>query len=61
VILNMDDHDLEFELDGRPWRRAFDTSLRSPDDASEPGREPPVADPRRYRALARSSVVLVAD
>jgi glycogen operon protein len=61
VILNMDDHDLEFELDGRPWRRAFDTSLRSPDDASEPGREPPVADPRRYRAIARSSVVLVAD
>jgi isoamylase len=61
VILNMDDQELEFQLpDGRQWRRAFDTSLRSPDDAAEPGAEPRVAHDTVYRAGARSAVVLVA-
>src|SRR6266849_5722945 len=40
VILNMDDEELEFQLPPGEWRRAFDTSLVSPEDASEPGAEP---------------------
>jgi isoamylase len=63
VILNMDDQALDFELppvEGRTWRRAFDTSLAPPDDASEPGREPLVANGRAYRAAARSAVVLLS-
>jgi isoamylase len=59
VILNMDDQDLDFELPSGTWRRAFDTSLPAPFDASEPGAEP-VVDGAVYRARARSSVVLVA-
>jgi isoamylase len=58
VILNMDDDDLEFQLPPGGWRRAFDTSLPSPEDAAGPGDEPPV-DPGIYRAHARSAVVLV--
>jgi isoamylase len=63
VILNMDDQTLDFELPafpGRAWRRAFDTSLPAPDDASEPGAEPLVAE-GSYRALGRSAVVLVSE
>jgi glycogen operon protein len=63
VILNMDDQELDFELppvEGRVWRRAFDTALASPDDASEPGEEPRIADERAYRTGARSAVVLVS-
>jgi len=63
VILNMDDQELDFQLptvEGRCWRRAFDTALAPPDDASEPGREPPVADDRVYQAGPRSAVVLVS-
>ena len=59
VILNMDDQELDFELPPRAWRRAFDTSLPVPFDASEPGAEP-VVDGAVYRARARSAVVLVA-
>jgi isoamylase len=60
VILNMDDQTLDFELPPEHgWRRAFDTSLPSPEDAADPGREPAV-DGGRYRALGRSAVVLVA-
>jgi isoamylase len=61
VILNMDDRDLDFELpaiEGGCWRRAFDTGLPAPDDASEPGFEPAVSDDRWYRARGRSAVVL---
>jgi glycogen operon protein len=63
VILNMDDQALDFQLlavERRGWRRAFDTSLPAPDDAAEPGAEPPVADDRVYRAAGRSAVVLVS-
>ena len=59
VILNMDDEDLDFQLPSRPWRRAFDTALPTPFDASPPGAEPDVAG-GTYRASARSAVVLVA-
>jgi glycogen operon protein len=59
VILNMDDEDLAFEIPSRPWRRAFDTALPPPFDASPPGAEPDVAG-GTYRASARSAVVLVA-
>jgi glycogen operon protein len=63
VILNMDDQELDFELpavEARRWHRAFDTALPEPDDASEPGGEPPVPDEQAYRAAARSAVVLVS-
>jgi isoamylase len=63
VILNMDDQELEFELprlDGRGWRRSFDSARPAPDDASDHGAEPPVDDDRFYRAGARSVVVLVS-
>jgi isoamylase len=63
VILNMDDQELDFELpqvEGRAWRRAFDTSLAAPDDAAEPGAEPALDDATGYRAAARSAVVLVS-
>jgi isoamylase len=59
VILNMDDRELDFELPPGDWRRAFDTSLPSPDDAAEPGGEPRVAGDR-YSAAPRSAVVLVS-
>jgi glycogen operon protein len=58
VILNMDDQELDFQLPSGEWRRAFDTSLASPEDASEPGAEPAVAG-GLYRAGGRSAVVLV--
>jgi isoamylase len=63
VILNMDDAELDFQLpavDGRGWRRAFDTALAPPDDASEPGTEPRLANDGFYRAAGRSAVVLVS-
>jgi isoamylase len=63
VILNMDGQDLDFDLpqlEGRSWHRAFDTALPSPEDASEPSAEPPLADDTTYRATARSAVVLVS-
>jgi isoamylase len=63
IILNMDDQELGFELPqlaGRGWRRAFDSGRAWPDDASEPGAEPPVDDDRVYHAGPRSAVVLVS-
>ena len=63
VILNMDDQELDFQLpqvEGRGWRRAFDTSVVPPADASRPGEEPPVADAYLYRAAGRSAVVLIS-
>jgi glycogen operon protein len=52
----------EFELPaaaGWQWVRVVDTSLESPDDIAEPGAEQPLADPRRYMAGPRSTVVLL--
>jgi glycogen operon protein len=63
LILNMDDQELPFELpqlDGRHWRRAFDTALPAPQDASDPGDEPVVPDAGVYHAEPRSAVVLVS-
>jgi glycogen operon protein len=59
VILNMDDQELDFQLPPGEWRRAFDTSLASPEDASDPGAEPAVGG-GVYRAGGRSAVVLVS-
>ena len=59
----MDDHELDFELpavQGRRWRRAFDTALVPPEDASVAGREPWVSNDRLYRAAPRSAVVLIS-
>jgi glycogen operon protein len=52
----------EFELPagvGWQWVRVVDTSLESPDDIAEPGAEQPLADPQRYMAGPRSTVVLL--
>ncbi|MFN8522589.1 MAG: glycogen debranching protein GlgX [Chloroflexota bacterium] len=62
VMLNMDDCALEFDLpavSGRAWHRAVDTSLASPGDIADQGREVPVAGPT-YRVNGRSSVVLIS-
>jgi glycogen operon protein len=59
VILNMDEEALDFQLPPGEWQRAFDTSLASPQDASDPGAEPAVSD-SVYRAGGRSAVVLVS-
>jgi isoamylase len=45
---------------GRQWRRFVDTSLRSPDDAPEPGAEKALPAGPTYAAGPRSVVVLVA-
>jgi isoamylase len=63
VILNMDDQELEFELPelgAGAWLRVFDSARAAPDDACEPGAEPPVDDDRSYRAGGRSAVVLLS-
>jgi glycogen operon protein len=57
VILNMEDEELDFQLPPGEWRRAFDTSLASPEDASDPGAEPAVGG-GVYRAGGRSAVLL---
>lgn len=52
----------EFELpvaSGWRWVRAVDTSLESPDDIAEPGREQELTNARRYTAGPRSTVVLM--
>jgi glycogen operon protein len=54
-----------FTLGGRRWYRAVDTSLPSPDDICDAGKEPPVVQKDkmaecRYTARARSVVVLLA-
>jgi hypothetical protein len=41
-------------------RIAGSSDLYQPEDASEPGREPPVPDQRAYTAAGRSAVVLVS-
>ena len=44
---------------GRRWLRFADTSLPSPDDLSEPGREVELKDQNKYAVDSRSIVVLV--
>jgi glycogen operon protein len=46
--------------DGAVWHRFADTSLASPQDAAEPGQEPPLADQFSIRVAERSAVALVA-
>jgi glycogen operon protein len=45
--------------EGKQWVRVADTSLSSPNDFSEPGREPPLAS-SSYFVSARSVVILKA-
>jgi isoamylase len=62
VMLNMDSSDLDFDLPavaGRRWYRAFDTSLPTPLDAAEPGREQPI-EASGYRVNRHSVVVLIS-
>jgi glycogen operon protein len=46
---------------GRPWRRAVDTGLPSPDDVAGPDEGPRVAALGRYGLRPRSMVVLVSE
>ncbi|MBI4870089.1 MAG: glycogen debranching protein GlgX [Candidatus Riflebacteria bacterium] len=62
VLMNMHWEPLEFELPvvpGRTWYRVVDTSLASPQDLAEPGREARCQQ-RVYRADARSIVALIS-
>jgi glycogen operon protein len=62
VMLNMDGSPLPFELPvvpGRKWYRALDTSLASPDDIAEEGREVAV-DGSTYIVNDHSVVVLIS-
>jgi glycogen operon protein len=60
VMINGHWEDHEFTVaEGRPseWRRVVDTSLPSPNDIVEPGKETQLQDPK-YKVRARSIVVL---
>jgi glycogen operon protein len=62
AMLNMEDAPLDFEvpfLDGRTWRRAIDTSLAPPDDASDPAAGPAVTG-GTYLLDGRSIAVLIS-
>ena len=46
---------------GRPWRRAVDTALPSPDDAVGPDEGPVIPALAPYRVEARSMIILVSE
>ena len=61
-MMNMGWEALPFEIPGvaaRTWHRAVDTSLHSPDDIAEQGRETPL-DGNCYIVNGRSVVVLIS-
>jgi len=61
VMINADAQDQTFFLQERkvePWRRVVDTSLPSPDDFLETGREAPLGEPA-YLMEGRSVVILI--
>ena len=45
---------------GRPWRRAVDTALPSPNDAVSPDEGPEIPALHSYRVEARSMLILVS-
>jgi glycogen operon protein len=62
VILNMSSQGIDFALPGiggRRWARALDTTLASPDDIVDPGKEV-VVESDKYRAGERSVVALIS-
>jgi isoamylase len=65
VILNAHREPLEFVIPssptGRPWRRAVDTALPSPEDALDLDQGPLIPLLHRYRVEARSLVILVSE
>lgn len=63
VMINASPQDITFTVNEeniQTWRRAVDTSLASPDDVLEPGRETPIAS-IEYLVKARSVVVLLGN
>jgi isoamylase len=63
VMMNMEDHPLEFEIPpvaGRRWYRSVDTALAAPHDITEPGEEEELSSATAYRVEGRSVVVLVS-
>ena len=61
VMINASPEDIAFTIeegDSRTWRRAVDTSLSSPEDIVEPGRERQI-DCREYLVKSKSVVVLL--
>jgi glycogen operon protein len=64
VAFNTDIYDLTIVLpalaNGKKWYRTADTSLDSPEDVCEGGKEEPLRDQLRYVLLADSMVVLMS-
>ncbi len=63
VAMNMHWEALPFELPSPPvgrWHIAANTSMQSPDDIFEGGREAPLADQARICVGGRSIVILTA-
>jgi len=61
LLFNAGPQPLDFRLPPAPggWRRAVDTGLPSPQDAAEPGQEPPVQTPT-YSLSGRALAVLIS-
>jgi glycogen operon protein len=64
VAINMHWETLEFELPAPPhsqqWHVSANTDMPAPEDAWEPGQEPPLADQGRILVGSRTLVILVA-
>ncbi len=62
-IFNMDPRDKEFALplvpEGRAWKRVADTGLPDGQDMLAPGSEAGLQNPVSYRAMGRSTVILL--
>jgi glycogen operon protein len=65
LLFNADSRSVDFYLPvlpaGKIWRRAVDTSLASPDDLSDSGKEPSLEGQFGLRLEARSSAILLTD
>ncbi len=59
LLFNAGPRPLDFRLPSGGWRRAVDTGLPPPQDAVEPGREPPVQT-QAYSLAGRALAVLIS-
>ncbi len=65
VAVNASPEPMEFRIpaapSGRPWRRAVDTALPSPDDIIEEDRRPPVPVPGTYTVRGHAMLILISE
>ncbi len=65
VAVNASPEPLDFRIpaapSGRPWRRAVDTALPSPDDIIEEDRRPPVPVPGTYTVHGHAMIILISE